>query len=98
MCRLMTYEDQLRSHPAYFKAALKAIDLYLRISDDPSLTEEKLSELSHSSMCVVLLIKSPGRGGRTEKGRKEGPKSRAKGEEGSCCGIGREEGRPACSG
>ena len=56
MCRLMTYEDQLRSHPAYFKAALKAIDLYLRISDDPSLTEEKLSESSHSSMCVALLM------------------------------------------
>lgn len=40
---LLTYEDQLRSHPAYFRAALKAIDLYLRISDDPSLTEEKLT-------------------------------------------------------
>ena len=39
----MKYEDQLRSHPAYFKAALAAISIYIRIYDDPSLTEEKLS-------------------------------------------------------
>ena len=42
--RLMRYEDQLRSHPAYLKAAMAAIEIYLQIHDDPSLTEEKLSE------------------------------------------------------
>ncbi|KAK8854865.1 hypothetical protein IAR55_003604 [Kwoniella newhampshirensis] len=40
---LMRYEDQLRSHPAYFKGALAAIEIYLKVHDDPSLTEEKLS-------------------------------------------------------
>lgn len=37
---LMAYEDQLRSHPQYFRAALAAIDIYTRIADDPSLTVE----------------------------------------------------------
>ncbi|KAK4688996.1 N-alpha-acetyltransferase 15/16, NatA auxiliary subunit, partial [Tremellales sp. Uapishka_1] len=40
---LMRYEDQLRSHPAYFKASLSAIEIYLRLADDPSITEEKLT-------------------------------------------------------
>lgn len=42
---LMRYEDQLRSHPAYFKAAQEGIDIYLRVHDQPDLTEEKLSRL-----------------------------------------------------
>lgn len=46
MSSLMQYEDQLRSHPAYFKAATEAIDIYCRIHDDPSLTEETLSTSS----------------------------------------------------
>jgi peptide alpha-N-acetyltransferase len=40
----MRYEDQLRSHPGYFKGALSAIGIYVQISDDPRLTEERLSE------------------------------------------------------
>ncbi|WRT68302.1 uncharacterized protein IL334_005278 [Kwoniella shivajii] len=40
---LMRYEDQLRSHPGYFKGALAAIGLYTKIFDDPSITEEKFS-------------------------------------------------------
>lgn len=40
---LLAYEDQLRTHPAFFKTALAAIDVYVRIADDPSLTEEHLS-------------------------------------------------------
>ncbi|ORX38583.1 NMDA receptor-regulated protein 1-domain-containing protein [Kockovaella imperatae] len=40
---LMKYEDQLRSHPAYFKASLAAINIYTRLHDDPSLKEEKLT-------------------------------------------------------
>lgn len=43
--RLMRYEDQLRSHPAYFKAAREGIEIYLRVHDQPDLTEEKLSKL-----------------------------------------------------
>ncbi|KAN0060410.1 hypothetical protein ACQY0O_007740 [Thecaphora frezii] len=31
------FEDQLRSHPAYFRSALVAVDLYVRLHDDPSL-------------------------------------------------------------
>ena len=40
---LMRFEDQLRSHPAYFKAAKQAIDIYIRIHDDPELTVEKVT-------------------------------------------------------
>ncbi|WWC71667.1 uncharacterized protein I206_105625 [Kwoniella pini CBS 10737] len=40
---LMRYEDQLRSHPGYFKGALAAIELYTKVHDDPSITEEKIS-------------------------------------------------------
>ncbi|WWD02421.1 hypothetical protein V865_000460 [Kwoniella europaea PYCC6329] len=40
---LMRYEDQLRSHPAYFKGALAAIEIYTQVFDDPSITEEKIS-------------------------------------------------------
>ncbi|EIW67336.1 hypothetical protein M231_02521 [Tremella mesenterica] len=40
---LIKYEDQLRSHPAYIKSAREAIEIYMRISDDPSLTEEHLT-------------------------------------------------------
>ncbi|WWC63187.1 uncharacterized protein I303_105787 [Kwoniella dejecticola CBS 10117] len=40
---LMRYEDQLRSHPGYFKGALAAIELYTRVHDDPSITEEKIT-------------------------------------------------------
>ncbi|OCF40829.1 peptide alpha-N-acetyltransferase [Kwoniella heveanensis CBS 569] len=40
---LMRYEDQLRSHPGYFKGALSGIEIYLNVHDDPSITEEKLS-------------------------------------------------------
>lgn len=40
---LLTYEENLRSHPGYAKAALAAIDIYLHVSDDPSIIEEKLS-------------------------------------------------------
>ncbi|WWD18986.1 hypothetical protein CI109_103443 [Kwoniella shandongensis] len=40
---LMRYEDQLRSHPGYFKGAVAAIEVYLKVHDDPSLTEEKLT-------------------------------------------------------
>jgi hypothetical protein len=42
--RLMRYEDQLRSHPGYFKGALAAIGVYLQLSDKPDLKEERLSE------------------------------------------------------
>ena len=45
---MMRYEDQLRSHPAYFHAAIQAIEIYTRIHDDPGLTEEKLSEIEPS--------------------------------------------------
>lgn len=41
---LIKYEDQLRSHPAFFKSALSAIDIYVKVSDDPSVAVEKLSE------------------------------------------------------
>ncbi|WVR07434.1 hypothetical protein IAU60_004475 [Kwoniella sp. DSM 27419] len=41
---LMRYEDQLRSHPGYFKGALAAIEIYLEVHDDPSITDEKVSE------------------------------------------------------
>lgn len=41
----MGYEDQLRSHPAYFKAASEGIQIYLRVHDNPDITEEKLSQL-----------------------------------------------------
>jgi hypothetical protein len=44
--RLMTYEDQLRSHPAYFKSALGAIEIYTAIHDNPSLTKEEISKLA----------------------------------------------------
>ncbi|ORY35432.1 NMDA receptor-regulated protein 1-domain-containing protein [Naematelia encephala] len=40
---LMRYEDQLRSHPGYFRAAIAAIEIYLKIHDDPTLTEESIS-------------------------------------------------------
>lgn len=40
---LIKYEDQLRTHPAFFSTALSAIDIYVRIADDPSLTVEKLT-------------------------------------------------------
>lgn len=41
---LMRYEDQLRSHPNYFSSVLSAIGIYVRIHDQPDLTEEKLSK------------------------------------------------------
>lgn len=44
---LLKYEENLRSHPGYAKAALAAIDVYLRVNDDPSIIEEKLSASSH---------------------------------------------------
>ncbi|KAL1413384.1 hypothetical protein Q8F55_001146 [Vanrija albida] len=40
---LLQYEDQLRTHPAFFNTALSAIDIYVKIADDPSLTVEKLT-------------------------------------------------------
>ncbi|KIR78233.1 peptide alpha-N-acetyltransferase [Cryptococcus gattii EJB2] len=40
---LLKYEENLRSHPGYAKAALAAIDIYLHVSDDPSIIEEKLT-------------------------------------------------------
>ncbi|KIR99663.1 peptide alpha-N-acetyltransferase [Cryptococcus deuterogattii 2001/935-1] len=40
---LLKYEENLRSHPGYAKAALAAIDIYLRVNDDPSIIEEKLT-------------------------------------------------------
>lgn len=40
---LLKYEENLRSHPGYAKAALAAIDIYHRVNDDPSIIEEKLS-------------------------------------------------------
>ncbi|BEI81931.1 hypothetical protein CcaverHIS002_0210910 [Cutaneotrichosporon cavernicola] len=40
---LLEYEDQLRVHPAFLRTALAAIDIYVRIADDPSLTVEKLT-------------------------------------------------------
>lgn len=43
----MKFEDQLRSHPSYFKAAIEATEIYVQIFDDPSLTEVKLSESSY---------------------------------------------------
>ena len=39
----MKYEDQLRSHPAYFKAASEGVEIYLRVYDNPEIMEEKLS-------------------------------------------------------
>lgn len=42
--RLMQYEDQLRSHPGFFRAALGAIDIFTRAFDDPTLGDEVLSE------------------------------------------------------
>lgn len=42
----MRYEDQLRSHPGFFKAVLSALAIYIKIYDDPSLLEEKISECS----------------------------------------------------
>lgn len=39
----MRYEDQLYSHPAYFKGALSAIEIYTRIFDKPGLTEKVIS-------------------------------------------------------
>jgi hypothetical protein len=44
LARLMRYEDQLRSHPGFFKGALAAIGVYLQLFDKPDLKEEKLSE------------------------------------------------------
>ncbi|KAL7423428.1 hypothetical protein Q5752_001008 [Cryptotrichosporon argae] len=41
--QLVRYEDQIRTHPAYLRAAAAAIDIYVKVADDPSLTEEKLS-------------------------------------------------------
>ncbi|WVQ81930.1 hypothetical protein IAT38_004057 [Cryptococcus sp. DSM 104549] len=40
---LMQYEDQLRSHPGYLNGAIAGIEVYLKVHDDPSVTEEKLS-------------------------------------------------------
>jgi peptide alpha-N-acetyltransferase len=40
---LLEYEDRLRAHPAFLRTALAAIDIYVRIADDPGLTEEKLT-------------------------------------------------------
>lgn len=40
---MIHYEDQIRTHPAFLKSALSAIDIYIRIADDPSLTVEKVS-------------------------------------------------------
>lgn len=40
---LLEYEDRLRAHPAFLRTALAAIDIYVRIADDPSLTVEKLT-------------------------------------------------------
>jgi len=45
----MRYEDQLRSHPAYYNATTAAIEIYLQLYDDPSLTEEKLSKSRDAS-------------------------------------------------
>ncbi|SPO39969.1 related to n-terminal acetyltransferase 1 [Pseudozyma flocculosa] len=33
------FEDNLRSHPAYFRSALAAVDLYVGLHDDPSLQD-----------------------------------------------------------
>ncbi|WVN90218.1 uncharacterized protein L203_105454 [Cryptococcus depauperatus CBS 7841] len=41
--KLLKYEDQLRSHIDYSRGAIGAIEIYLKVHDDPSLTEEKLS-------------------------------------------------------
>lgn len=41
--QLMKYEDSVRVHPAFLHSALAAIDIYLRISDDPELTVEHLT-------------------------------------------------------
>jgi peptide alpha-N-acetyltransferase len=86
---LIKYEDQLRSHPAYFKSALSAIDIYVAVSDDPSITEEKLSKLRDT---VHQADNSPRGGGRAEEGGEEGAKGRAEGTKG-CSELGRQEGR-----
>jgi peptide alpha-N-acetyltransferase len=79
----MQYEDQLRSHPGYFRAALGAIDIYVRAHDDPTLGDEKLCESQFSARGVesALMSSCRGRGG-AEEGGEEGAKGRAKGQEG----------------
>lgn len=54
LCSLMKFEDQLRSHPSYFKAAIEATEIYVQIFDDPSLTEVKLSESSYGMRGLQL--------------------------------------------
>lgn len=60
---MMRYEDQLRSHPGYFKAALAAIDLYVRIHDKPDLTEEILSKQlkRYAMISEKLMMQRPSR-------------------------------------
>ncbi|RDB27479.1 N-alpha-acetyltransferase 16, NatA auxiliary subunit [Hypsizygus marmoreus] len=36
--KLIKWEDRLRSHPAYIKAALSASQIYIAVHDDPSIT------------------------------------------------------------
>ena len=79
----MRYEDQLRSHPAYRKAAISAIEIYMRLYDDPSLTTETFSTSAAQSAELPLTCCSRRRGSRAEEGCEESSKGRAKGEEGS---------------
>ncbi|KAK0523394.1 hypothetical protein OC842_006160 [Tilletia horrida] len=47
--QMLRWLNQLRSHPHYFRTALTAIDLYVRLHDDPSLRVPKPSASSGSA-------------------------------------------------
>jgi N-alpha-acetyltransferase 15/16, NatA auxiliary subunit len=40
---LLQWEDRLRGHPYYARAARNAISIYIQLYDDPSLASEKIS-------------------------------------------------------
>lgn len=53
---LLKLEDVLRQHPFYFKAARIAIEIYLKLHDNPLTDENKEHEADTGIIFRVLLV------------------------------------------
>lgn len=78
----MSYEDQLRSHPAYFKSALGAIEIYTAIHDNPSLTEEEISKPPSPLRWIFADSPAPEQEAERKKAAKKAQKAEQKAKKG----------------
>lgn len=52
---LLRLEDVLRKHAFYFKAARSAIEIYLKLHDNPLTNESKEQEVN-SGICTLMKV------------------------------------------